>query len=326
MFFYLLSINREAKESFMCPLENDKKYLLIALKKFRKELRIFLGGKEDISNTVTACLMAGGNLLLEDSPGVGKTTFVKLLAKYLDLTMKRVQCTSDLLPTDIIGVQVYDQANKKFSFHEGPIFSNILLADELNRTSPKTQSALLEAMEEKTITVDRFTKKLPNPFFVIATQNPIHYTGTFALPESQMDRFSARVNLNYPTIEKEKEIFSKALLNPLKAIENKILSSKEILKIQELTENIHVSEKITNCVQSVVNKSRNHEQIQLGISTRGGIHWVRLAKAIALLSGRDFVTPDDLIAVSKECLMHRILYRHEASEIVLQDLLKNMEI
>ncbi|SMF07702.1 AAA family ATPase [Pseudobacteriovorax antillogorgiicola] len=305
------------------PLEHDLKASLAA---FRRELQRFLTGKEAMADTVVASLISGGHVLLEDVPGVGKTTFIKALAQYLGLAMKRVQFTSDLLPSDIIGAQIYDQEEKVFTFHEGPIFTNILLADELNRASPKTQSALLEAMGERAVTVDRKTRKLPAPFFVVAAQNPSDHMGTFPIPESQLDRFAIKIKLDYPSAEKELQIFSQALLNPLSQIEEGILMKDQLVRIQIAVDQIHVSNEVGKCVQAVVDRSRDHSQIQLGISTRGGVQWVRLAKGIALLEGREYVTPDDLIAVAEHCLMHRMIFHNGQTELVLQDLLQSMDI
>ena len=290
------------------------------------QLQKFLGGKENTVKTILAALLSKANILLEDSPGIGKTTFVKLLAKSVNLNMKRVQCTSDLLPSDIIGVQTYDQIKNEFTFREGPLFTNILLADELNRTSAKTQSALLEAMAEKTVTVDRETKKLPKPFLVIATQNPSEYKGTFSLPESQLDRFAVKISLGYLEPNKEQEVFKQAILDPIKPEMNKILSLDELLTLQELTEKVYVSDKISEHIYSVVRSSRLHSQIMLGISTRGALQWLRIAKGIALIEKRDFVTPDDLLLVAKNCLLHRIKFKEEVSETILIELLQKMEI
>ena len=286
----------------------------------------FLGYKENVSNVVMACLLTGSNFLLEDAPGVGKTTFVKLISKFLDLDMKRLQCTSDLLPSDLIGTQIYDPDKKEFVFHEGPIFSNILLADELNRSSSKTQSALLQAMEEKAVTIDKKTKILPYPFYVIATQNPTEYTGTFPLPESQMDRFAAKISLNYPSEEKEKKIFSSSKKDPLDLLRRNILSKKDLLNIYRLVDKIYLSDNLVNSMYAVIKKSREHKDIQLGVSTRGGIQWLRLAKAIAFMEKRDFVTPDDLICLAYSCLTHRMIFREEKSSLIIKDLLEEMDI
>lgn len=304
-------------------LDQDLKSALGVL---RRELQDFLLGKESMADAVVACLISGGHILLEDVPGVGKTTFIKALAQLLGLTIKRVQFTSDLLPSDIIGVQIYDQHEKSFTFHEGPIFANIVLADELNRASPKTQSALLEAMGERAVTVDRKTRKLPSPFLVVAAQNPSDHMGTFPIPESQLDRFAIKVRLDYPSPEKELQIFSEALLSPLSKVDEGVVLQEQILRIQAAVDHVYVSDEVARCVKNVVDKSRDHPQIQLGISTRGGIQWVRVAKGLALLEGRDFVTPDDLIFVADFCLVHRIFFHGEATELVVQDLLKSMVI
>ncbi|MBC61026.1 MAG: hypothetical protein CMP11_01100, partial [Zetaproteobacteria bacterium] len=201
-----------------------------------------------------------------------------------------------------------------------------LLADELNRSSPKTQSALLECMQEKNISVNRVTMKLPEPFFLIATQNPISYEGTYKIPESQLDRFTIKIKLDYPSEEREKEIFSKALINPLENFEDNILTIEDIKKIQKISESVHISDKIIKFVQDIVNQSRCHEDIMAGISTRGGILWIRLAKSIALLAGRNFLIPDDLIDIAHECLAHRMLFNEDNYERVLNKLFESVNI
>ena len=305
------------------PLDQDLKLSLQAL---QRSLHKFLSGKEDMADIIIACLVSGGHILLEDVPGVGKTTFIKALAQLIGLSMKRIQFTSDLLPSDILGVQIYDQDEKAFTFHEGPIFANIVLADELNRASPKTQSALLEAMGERSVTVDRKTRKLPSPFFVVAAQNPSDHMGTFPIPESQMDRFSVKIKLDYPSNSKEIEIFSEASQNPLQGVEEGIILREQLIQIQGAVDSVHVGEEVVKCVKAVVDASRDHEDVQLGVSTRGGVHWVRLSKGLALLKGRDFVTPDDLIETSIYCLQHRLVFHNQASELVVEDLMKKMVI
>lgn len=297
-----------------------------ALHHLRIEVRNFLHGKDGMADSIIACLISGGHILLEDVPGVGKTTFIKALAKMLGLSMKRVQFTSDLLPSDILGVQVYDQDQKNFSFHKGPIFSNIIFADELNRASPKTQSALLEAMGEAAVTIDRSTYPLDRPFLVVAAQNPSHHMGTFPIPESQLDRFAIKVKIDYPSYEKELQIFSQARLDPLKGIDAEIITASGILELQRQVENIHVSNEIGSCVKQLVDASRDHKAIELGISTRGGVQWVRLAKGLAILEGRSYIIPDDLIQTSEFCLIHRMVISSSAPQLVLEELLQKMEI
>ena len=297
-----------------------------ALESLASELQEFLGGKKAFSDAVLASLLAGGHILIEDVPGLGKTSFIKALAKLLGLSMKRVQFTADLLPSDILGVQVFEPSKKSFVFHKGPIFTEILLADELNRASAKTQSALLEAMEEKTVTVDQKTFKLSSLFFVIATQNPSDSLGTFLLPESQLDRFFVKLKLDYPSKKKEAKIFKEASLDPLKSLSQNLIVEKDFKALQEKLESVHVSSKIIDCVQAVIQKSREHQKIKLGLSTRAGVQWVRLSKARALLEKRDFVTPDDLLFLAPFCLMHRLVFYEDKSELVFRQLLEAVVI
>lgn len=277
------------------------------LEELHRHLSELLRGKEAAVEAILSALLSRGHILLEDVPGVGKTTVVKALAKLLGLEMKRIQCTSDLLPSDIIGVEVYDSVKQKFEFHAGPIFANLVLADELNRTSPRTQSALLEAMGEGRVTVDRVTHHLPQPFVFFATQNPNEHLGTYPLPESQLDRFAVKLSLNYPQEEKEKEIFSRSMLDPLQNVPEGVLSPTAFQRLQTAVEAVHLSEAVINYVSRVADRTRTHPMLRRGISTRGGIAWLRVAKGRAYLAGRDYVIPDDLIAVGTLALAHRVV-------------------
>ncbi len=278
-----------------------------ALQRIREPLADLLKGKELAVEAVLSSILSRGHVLLEDVPGVGKTTLVKAIARVLGLDMKRIQCTSDLLPSDIVGVEVYEGSAGKFQFHKGPIFANLVLADELNRASPRTQSALLEAMGEGGVTVDRVTHHLPVPFLLFATQNPNEHLGTYPLPESQLDRFSVKLQLSYPIAEKEREIFRKSTLDPLASIPENVLTAEELQSLQEQVEQVHLSDAVVNYVSRVAEATRAHALILRGISTRGGIAWLRVAKGRAFLLGRDYVTPDDLIALGPFALAHRIV-------------------
>ncbi len=297
-----------------------------SLHMLRQCLYEFFQDKEILSDAIISCLISSGHLLLEDVPGVGKTTFIKALAKLLGLKMKRIQFTSDLLPSDILGIQIYDLDSKTFAFHEGPVFANVVLADELNRASPKTQSALLEAMGERSVTVDRKTWILPQPFIVVAAQNPSDHMGTFPIPESQLDRFSIKVKLDYPGRDQELEIFSKSSLDPLQNVPEGIIMRDELIALQDAVDRIHVSKSVATCVKEVVDASRIHPHVQLGISTRGGVQWVRLAKARAIIEGRDYITPDDLNRIAAFCLPHRMIFTGGYNGDVVEELLKNMVI
>jgi MoxR-like ATPase len=276
---------------------------------FHAEVLKFISKKRDIADTVICALLSGGHLLLEDVPGVGKTTFIKALAQMLDLRVSRIQFTSDLMPSDVIGIEVFDSTGNSFRFHQGPIFSNIVIADELNRASPRTQSALLEAMGEGLVTVDRESYALPKPFLVFASQNPNDNVGTYDIPESQLDRFSAKITMGYPDNEQELLIFQKAEINPLRNVAAKILDASFLTNMNEALENIHIADETVRYAKRVIDLSRSSSTIKLGISTRGGLMWLRMAKAMAILQGRVYVTPDDLQKLAKNCLSHRIVVR-----------------
>ena len=263
--------------------------------------QVILGKQIQIKLSL-ACLLAGGHLLLEDLPGMGKTTLAHTLALVLGLNFRRSQFTSDLLPADIIGVSVYDRATSAFQFHPGPVFTNVLLADEINRATPKTQSALLEAMEEQQITVDGETHALPKPFFVIATQNPKHHIGTFALPESQLDRFLMRITLGYPDAQSER-----ALLKNQAGRGTKIQAACDIntlISLQQAVKNVHVSEQLLDYLQDLILYTRT--QFTTGLSPRAGLGLRLCAQAWALLEGRDYVIPEDVQAVFASVVSHRL--------------------
>ncbi len=279
-----------------------------------EEIKRVFKGKDEVVVKALACFLSGGHLLLEDIPGVGKTTFALALSRVLNLSFSRVQFTSDLLPSDIIGVKVYDQRIRDFVFKRGPIFTNLLLADEINRATPKTQSALLEAMAERQVSVEGETYPLPEPFFVIATQNPVEEYGTFPLPESQLDRFSMRLSVGYPPEEVEvKMLMGK---NPMELIGSlKPVLSKEALKgIMKRVKETYVSEEVARFCHRIVKGTRERPEVILGASTRGAIHLISCAKALAYLKGRDFVVPEDVIELSPQVLGHRIICREGVSQ------------
>ena len=267
--------------------------------------RVLLG-KEQAIRLSLACLLARGHLLIEDLPGVGKTTLAHLLACLLGLQYQRIQFTSDLLPADIIGVSIYDRDETVFRFHPGPVFSQLVLADEINRATPKAQSALLEAMEERQVTAEGKTRKLPEPFFVIATQNPAHQIGTFPLPESQLDRFLMRVKLGYPDPRSERELLSgrdrRELLDALQAC----LSLDQLVHFQQQVGQVHLSKAILDYCQALLAFSRSSPRFNHGLSPRAGLALLRSAKAWALLEGRQDVIPEDLQAVLEATVAHRL--------------------
>ena len=267
--------------------------------------RVILGKPEAIDHVLVA-LLAGHHLLLEDVPGVGKTTLAKALARAFSGEFRRVQFTPDLLPTDILGSSVYSPKDGSFSFKEGPVFGHVLLADEINRASPRTQSALLEAMSEGQVSSEGVTRALPSPFLVLATQNPIEFHGTYPLPEAQLDRFGLRIGLGYPAAEAELEVlFSQADRHPLESVEA-VLSAADVVALQAQTRHVRVERSLGRYVIALAEATRRHPQVRLGCSPRGSLMLFRAAQARALLSGRSFVVPEDVKAEAVPVLAHRL--------------------
>ena len=267
--------------------------------------RIILGKAEAVRLSLT-CLLARGHLLIEDVPGVGKTTLAHALAQVLGLAWQRVQFTSDLLPADILGVSVFDAGSGNFTFRKGPIFTQLLLADEVNRASPKTQSALLEAMEERQVSVDVTTYRLPDPFFVVATQNPFEQLGTFRLPESQLDRFLMRISLGYPDAANERALLADGDRRDLLAGMQPSMSAEGLRELQAAVQRVHTSPKLLEYVQALIAHTRQRPDVLLGLSPRAGQGLVRAARAWALLAGRDIVVPEDVQAVFPSVAAHRL--------------------
>ena len=282
------------------------------LKSLLDQLNTVIVGKPAQVQDCVACLLAGGHLLIEDVPGVGKTTLAHALARTFGLQFSRVQFTSDLMPSDLSGVSVFERGKDAFVFHSGPIFAQVLLADEINRASPKTQSALLEAMEEKQVTVEGETRPLPSPFFVIATQNPHDQLGTYALPESQLDRFLMRISLGYPDRAAERALLGgqdrRALVDTLPGL----LDPGQLAVLQQAVLDVHTSDALLDYVQDLIAATRAGQWFLQGLSPRAGIAIVRAAKAQALLSGRDYVAPDDVQAILPQTIAHRLLPTGEA--------------
>ena len=277
------------------------------LKSLMLQLNTVIVGKAAQIQDCVACLLAGGHLLIEDVPGVGKTTLAHALAKTFGLQFSRVQFTSDLMPSDLSGVSVYERGKEAFVFHPGPIFAQVLLADEINRASPKTQSALLEAMEEKQVTVEGETRALPSPFFVIATQNPHDQLGTYALPESQLDRFLMRISLGYPDRLAERGLLAGHDRRDLVDALQSLLTPHELKALQQQVLAIHAAPPLLDYVQDLIAASRTGKWFLQGLSPRAGIAVIRAAKAQALLSGRDYVAPDDVQAVLPQTIAHRLI-------------------
>lgn len=269
-------------------------------------------GKENVIEKILICLLCKGHILLEDVPGVGKTTMVNTLAKSLDMSFNRIQFTPDLLPSDVTGISIYNQKLNEFEFKKGPIYNNVVLADEINRTSPKTQSSLLEVMQEGQLTVDGTTYVMPKPFIVLATQNPIEYEGTFPLPEAQLDRFMMKISIGYPDKSSEKSILRRfSTDNPIEKI-NPVLNSEDIVEMQKEVENVYVDESIDDYIVNIVVKSREDNNVRLGVSPRGAIALYKAVKGYAYIKGRNYVLPDDVKNLAREVLAHRIILRPEA--------------
>lgn len=271
------------------------------------QLNTVIVGKHQQTQDCVACLLAGGHLLIEDVPGVGKTTLAHALARTFGLAFSRVQFTADLMPSDLLGVSVFERGKDAFVFHPGPLFAQVLLADEINRASPKTQSALLEAMEEKQVTIEGETRPLPVPFFVIATQNPMDQAGTYALPESQLDRFLMRISLGYPDRGAERLLLSGADRRDLVDALPSLLTPEEFLILQRQVLAVHAADPLLDYVQDVLAATRSGHWFVQGLSPRAGIAMLRAAKARALLSGRTYVAPDDVRAILPQTIAHRLI-------------------
>lgn len=269
-------------------------------------------GKESVIEMVIVALICQGHILIEDVPGLGKTMLIKGLARSLGCKFSRIQFTPDLLPSDVVGVQVYNQKTSEFQYRPGPIMANIVLADEINRTSPRTQSSLLEAMEERQVTVDGETRQLPQLFMVLATQNPIEYEGTYPLPEAQLDRFMLRLEIGYPTNQAEKEIIRSQEYgqNPLQNLEQ-VLTIEELLVFREEAAHTKISDGLVSYIIELCNSTRNHPALYLGASPRGSLALAQTSKVIAWLKGRYYVIPDDIKIMAVPVLAHRIILKHE---------------
>ena len=284
-----------------------------ALKAAQQQVNSLVLGKSHEVRLAFVALLSGGHILIEDLPGLGKTTLAHALAATLGLGFQRVQFTSDLLPADVLGVSVYDAQSRQFQFHPGPVFTHVLLADEINRAPPRTQSALLEAMAEHQVTLDGMTRPLPDPFFVIATQNPADLSGTYPLPDSQLDRFLLRLTLGYPNAESERALLAGTDRRELIARVEPLLSDADVLSLRLAVNEVHASDALVGYVQALLARSRQHPGVRVGLSPRAGIALLRAARAYALLLGRNHVLPEDVQALFAAVASHRLVAEAEAS-------------
>ncbi|MBF2392647.1 MoxR family ATPase [Listeria marthii] len=304
----------------------------IKINEIINEVEKVIVGKRHVVKLSLTALLAGGHVLLEDVPGVGKTMMVRTLAKTIGVSFKRIQFTPDLLPADVTGVSIFNPETREFEFRPGPVMGNIVLADEINRTAPRTQAALLEGMAENSVTVDGITRKLADPFFVMATQNPIEYEGTYALPEAQLDRFLLKINIGYPTVEEEMQLLTlKQYQDPLDQTKQ-VVTLEELLTLKNKAKQVFIDDVLKNYIIRLVDASRKHPSVSLGISPRGSLAFMQAAQAFALIEGRDYVIPDDIQYLAPYIFTHRLIlkseayYNEETAESIIASILKNTSV
>lgn len=312
------------------PDKDESARLVAKLKGLAERVGSIIRGKEQAIRLAIDTLVARGHLLIEDVPGVGKTTLAFTLAKAINCSFQRIQFTSDLLPSDITGVSIYNPDTREFEFKQGPLFAHVILADEINRTTPKTQSALLEAMNERRVSVDRETYILPEPFIVIATQNPLEYRGTFPLPESQLDRFAMHLKLGYPPEEDEKRaLFDTMDFGAIEAL-GPVVEREEICQMQAAADAVSIEPSVLDYLMAIVTETRRHERIRLGVSTRGAQFMLRVARANAYYDGRAYVTPGDVKFTAPYVLGHRIILKRQTylsdAEKVISEILDTVAV
>ncbi|RST71469.1 MoxR family ATPase [Siminovitchia acidinfaciens] len=302
------------------------------IKKIIQNIEKVMIGKTEVVRLCLVALLAEGHVLLEDVPGVGKTMMVKALSRSMNAEFKRIQFTPDLLPSDVVGVSIYNPKEMEFTFRPGPIMGNIILADEINRTSPKTQSALLEAMEEHSVTIDGVTLNMEKPFFVMATQNPIEYEGTYPLPEAQLDRFLLKLEMGYPSPEEEVEMLTRSQKTPPIEDLQPVISLDDLKNLQRQVKDIFVEETVKQYIVELASKTRSHPQVQLGVSPRASIALLKASQALAFLSGRDFVLPDDVQYMAPYVFCHRLIlnseakYRGATAEKIIETMLTRIRV
>jgi len=301
----------------------------------RRSIATVIKGKDEAIKLAIIALLARGHLLIEDVPGVGKTTLAQALARSFNCSFQRIQFTSDMLPSDVIGISIFNQTLQEFEFKPGPIFANIVLADEINRTTPKTQSALLEAMNEAQVTVDNRTHRLPQPFMVMATQNPIEHHGTYPLPESQLDRFLLRIRMGYPSRASEKEILRNHSGNLLSGAIQPVMEASDVAAMQEAVEGVRVDDSLLDYALEIVERTRQIDQLSLGVSPRGSLMLHRAARARAFVEGRDFCLPDDFKQLTLPVFAHRVIVntryvstqkKSEQAEAILGELIESTRV
>ncbi len=301
-------------------------------KQVRDNIRKVIVGKDDVIELVLVALLCEGHVLIEDVPGVGKTSLISALARSVGLDFRRMQFTPDVLPSDITGFSILNMKTGEFDYRQGMVMSNIILADEINRTSPKTQSSLLEAMEERHVTVDGITHPLPRPFMVLATQNPIEYVGTYPLPEAQLDRFLLRITVGYPSMKDEVEILRRHAGDEIRQELTSVCSAEDILALQRMSADVQCAESVREYIVSLIAQTRRSEHLSLGASPRGSIFLMRAAQACAALQGRNYVIPDDVQKMAVPVLAHRLIVRPEArlsgmtSERIIKSLLNSVDV
>ncbi|MGE0268182.1 MAG: AAA family ATPase [Candidatus Omnitrophota bacterium] len=302
------------------------------MKSANDNLSLVIHGKENKIELVILALIASGHILIEDIPGIGKTTLARVLAKTIDGSFHRIQFTPDLLPTDITGINIFNQSDNSFSFKPGPLFANIVLADEINRASPRTQSALLEAMSEQQVTIDGTSHSLPSPFIVLATQNPVEYHGTYPLPEAQLDRFMLQIDLGYPPKEKEQRlIINRTTTDPVEDI-SPVLNLNDLTQLRTIVDQVSIEESVSAYILDLIEETRHHPQIRLGVSTRGTLLYARMVRARAIYYERDFVLPEDVKMLAVHVLAHRILldtkaqYSGISREKIITDIVSSVKV